>query len=115
MQPIWYILLHSKTISTWIFCHIFLNLTLRAIFGNEREQTSTDVYCLCEHVKNCIFIFRDTYSAEKMGDSTESLSKSEAEALKELEAEFQRELERNAMAVRLLQQKAEEAKQAKLR
>jgi len=50
-----------------------------------------------------------------MGDSTESLSKSEAEALKELEAEFQRELERNAMAVRLLQQKAEEAKQAKLR
>ena len=50
-----------------------------------------------------------------MGDSTESLSKSEAEALKELEAEFQRELERNKMAVRLLQQKAEEAKQAKLR
>merc|ERR1711983_145643 len=33
----------------------------------------------------------------------------------ELEAEFQRELERNAMAVRLLQQKAEEAKQAKQR
>lgn len=50
-----------------------------------------------------------------MGDSFESLSKSEAEQLAELEAEFQRELERNAMAVRLLQQKAEEAKNAKLR
>ena len=50
-----------------------------------------------------------------MGDSTESLSKNEAEAMAELEAEFQRELERNAMAVRLLQQKAEEAKQAKQR
>jgi len=50
-----------------------------------------------------------------MGDSYESLSKSEAEQMAELEAEFQRELERNAMAVRLLQEKAEEAKNAKLR
>jgi len=50
-----------------------------------------------------------------MGDSFESLSKSEAEQMAELEAEFQRELERNAMAVRLLQEKAEEAKNAKLR
>ena len=57
-----------------------------------------------------------TYSNTfKMGDSYESLSKTEAEQMAELEAEFQRELERNAMAVRLLQEKAEEAKNAKLR
>jgi len=51
-----------------------------------------------------------------MGDETINLTNaSEAQALAELEAEFQRELERNAAALKLLKERAEEAKCAKTR
>ena len=49
-----------------------------------------------------------------MGDDTTLVSgKSEAQLMAELEAEFQMELERNQAAVRLMQQRAEEAQIAK--
>jgi len=51
-----------------------------------------------------------------MGDETINLTNaSEAQALAELEAEFQRELDRNAAALKLLKERAEEAKCAKTR
>lgn len=52
-----------------------------------------------------------------MGDDNDTTiittGKSEAQLMAELEAEFQRELERNQAAVRLMQQRAEEAQIAK--
>merc|ERR1711874_805508 len=52
----------------------------------------------------------------KMGDETiSSDSKSDAQALAELEQEFERELKRNALALQLLRERAEEAKIAKSR
>jgi len=51
-----------------------------------------------------------------MGDETINLTNaSEAKALAELEAEFARELERNSAALKLLKERAEEAKCAKTR
>jgi len=51
-----------------------------------------------------------------MGDETINLTNaSEAQALLELEAEFHRELERNSAALKLLKERAEEAKCAKNR
>ena len=48
-----------------------------------------------------------------MGD--ELISKTEAQALIDLEEEFERELKRNALAIQLLRERAEEAKIAKSR
>jgi hypothetical protein len=48
-----------------------------------------------------------------MGD--ELISKPEAQALIDLEEEFERELKRNALAINLLRERAEEAKIAKSR
>ena len=44
-----------------------------------------------------------------------TLSPAEARALAELEEEFQKELDRNALALQLLKERAEEAKAAKYR